>query len=241
LAQLARLAAYKEAHGDCNVPRGWAGDPRLARWVTKQRVLKRQLDRGEPSQGMTADRAERLAALGFVWDPPVAGTPNEAAWEAQEARLVAYKAAHGDYNVPCRWAKDQQLANWVRNQRKGKRKLDRDESSGKCDGMTAERVARLTALGFAWDPGPGHMPDEKRWEAQLARLATYKAEHGDCNVPRDWSEDPQLGTWVEHQRTGKRQLRPSGSAAPASGSKGMTVDRAARLTALGFVWNPRAS
>jgi hypothetical protein len=25
--------------------------------------------------------------------------------------------------------------------------------------------------------------------AQLARLAVYKAEHGDCNVPYGWPED----------------------------------------------------
>jgi hypothetical protein len=48
-AQLARLAAYKAAHGDCNVPKGWAGNSRLATWVSDQRKLKKKLDRGEPS------------------------------------------------------------------------------------------------------------------------------------------------------------------------------------------------
>ena len=24
------------------------------------------------------------------------------------------------------------------------------------------------------------------WEARLAALKSYQAEHGDCNVPRDW-------------------------------------------------------
>jgi hypothetical protein len=66
-AQLARLAAYKEAHGDCNVPRSWAEDPPLGTWVTAQRECKKALDRGEPSKGMTAARVERLEALGFAW------------------------------------------------------------------------------------------------------------------------------------------------------------------------------
>jgi hypothetical protein len=70
-AQLARLAAYKVAHGDCNVPQGCRGDnPRLAGWISNQRQYKRRLDRGEPSKGMTAERAARLTALGLVWDPP---------------------------------------------------------------------------------------------------------------------------------------------------------------------------
>jgi hypothetical protein len=56
---------YKRRHGDCNVPQGWAKDPRLGSWVNTQRMYKKKLDRGEPSPGMTAERAAKLAALGF--------------------------------------------------------------------------------------------------------------------------------------------------------------------------------
>jgi hypothetical protein len=55
-------------HGDCNVPRGWAEDRRLGGWVINQRTLKRKLDRGEPNEGMTAERVARLTALGLVWN-----------------------------------------------------------------------------------------------------------------------------------------------------------------------------
>jgi hypothetical protein len=64
-AQLARLAVYKAAHGDCSVPQRWAEDPQLGRWVHKQQTFKRKLDRGEPSRGMTVERAAKLEALGF--------------------------------------------------------------------------------------------------------------------------------------------------------------------------------
>jgi hypothetical protein len=149
-AQLARLAAYKVEHGDCNVPKGWAEDPRLGRWVYRQRKLKRQLDRGEPSEGMTAARAARLTALGFIWDPPrnQGSKPKEEEWAAQLARLAAYKAAHGDCKVPQGWAEDPRLGKWVNQQRTLKRKLDRGELS---EGMTAARAARLTALGLVWN------------------------------------------------------------------------------------------
>ena len=49
----------------------------LRTWVSKQRTLKRRLDRGEPSEGMTAERAARLTALGFGWGGLEVG------WEAQ--------------------------------------------------------------------------------------------------------------------------------------------------------------
>jgi hypothetical protein len=91
--------------------------------------------------------------------------------------------------------------------------------------MTAERVARLTALGFEWESF------DAKWEAQLAWLAAYKAAHGDCKVPKDWAEDPRLGSWVNTQRKLKRRLDRG------EHGKGMTVERAVRLTALGFAWN----
>jgi hypothetical protein len=137
-----RLAAYKRKHGDCSVPRGWAEDPRLASWVNDQRARKKALDRGKPSPGMTAARAVRLEALGFAWEIL------DAAWEANLARLAAYKAEHGDCNVPVRWAEDPRLGTWVKTQRARKKALGRGEPN---DGMTAERVAKLTSLGFNWD------------------------------------------------------------------------------------------
>jgi hypothetical protein len=51
------------------VPWGWAEDPGLGNWVSVQRQLKRKLDRGELSEGMTAERAARLTVLGFAWEP----------------------------------------------------------------------------------------------------------------------------------------------------------------------------
>jgi hypothetical protein len=40
---------------------------KLGGWVKNQRANKRKLDRGEPSKGMTAERAAKLEALGFRW------------------------------------------------------------------------------------------------------------------------------------------------------------------------------
>jgi hypothetical protein len=94
---LAQLKAYAHRHGDCNVPRRWADDPQLGRWVDSQRYCKKKLDRGEPSLGMTAARVAKLDALGFAWELSAAaishkasqGAPDDAAGEAHEATLVA--------------------------------------------------------------------------------------------------------------------------------------------------------
>jgi hypothetical protein len=65
---LAKIKAYKQQHGDYNVPQGWVTDPRFGIWVNKQRQYKKALDRGDPSKGMTAARVAKLDALGFTWE-----------------------------------------------------------------------------------------------------------------------------------------------------------------------------
>jgi hypothetical protein len=236
---------YRAEHGDCNVPKIWAEDGPLGNWVARQRQYKRKLDRGEPSHGMSAARAAKLDTLGFKWASSAEAmvAPQKAAmltavgfvlatnaanaanaeddeeWEAQLAQLAAYQAEYGDCKVP----PDREFSSWVMKQRQNKRKLDCGEPG---EGMTVERVAKLTALGFAWEGSA----KEAQWEAQLARLAAYKAAHGDCSVPRGWAEDPRLGRWVAAQRKLKRRLDRG------EPSDGMTAVRAARLTALGFTW-----
>jgi hypothetical protein len=167
-----------------------------------------------------------------MWDPGSGAQVNDVKWKAKLVKLATYKAKYGDCNVPLRWAEDPSLANWVMTQRATKRKFDHGEPQGR---MTSERVVKLTALGFMWDPGSGAQVNDVKWKAKLVKLATYKAKYGDCNVPLRWAEDPQLGKWANDQRSNKRKL-DRGEPCEA-----MTVERAARLTALGFVWDPRAT
>jgi hypothetical protein len=102
--------------------------------------------------------------------------------------------------------------------------------------MTAERAAKLEALGFGWELSAAALSKQHRnidnsaWEVQLAKLKDYKREHGDCNVPRGWAEDPQLATWVANQRHSKKKLDRGES------SNRMTVERVTKLEALRFAW-----
>ena len=83
---------------------------------------------------LSEDRVSRLEALGFDWDPFTT------AWEKMFAELVGYKEVHGDCNVPKRWPENLRLATWVGTQRSGRDKLSED------------KVSRLEALRFDWDP-----------------------------------------------------------------------------------------
>ncbi|GFH46929.1 hypothetical protein CTEN210_03403 [Chaetoceros tenuissimus] len=64
------LVAYKKEYGHCCVPQGFPENPKLANWVSNQRVLYKKLQEkgnGESETGLTKDRIEKLNELGFVW------------------------------------------------------------------------------------------------------------------------------------------------------------------------------
>ena len=83
-------------------------------------------------------------------------------WERRVAELERHTAQHEHCNVHKRY---QQLANWVKVQRRTK------------DAMDSEQHRRLNELGFEWNP------DDAVWERRFAELERHKEQHGDCNVP----------------------------------------------------------
>jgi hypothetical protein len=176
-AQLAKLEAYKAVHGDCGVPWNWAEDPQLGIWVSAG-----ALDTASPNfMGL----ASLGLAIGIFCD--------------FLCSVLLLNAILGIDFLGRALSRPQ-----VSAQRTRKRALDRGEPS---NGMTAARAAKLDALGFAWGVSAAEISveqrnrarDDTRWEVQLAKLKAYKAVRGDCNVPRRWAEDDQLGRWVSAQ------------------------------------------
>jgi hypothetical protein len=178
--RFAQLGAYKAAHGDCIVPRGYKANQQLGTWVMNQRKLKVA---GKLSQ----ERVARLDALGFEWN---VREDADAVWEQRFAELEAHKALHGDCKVPQKHKPNPQLGKWVKYQRQLK-------TAGK---LAQERVARLEALGFEWN---GLKDADEAWQQRFAELEAYHALHGDCKVPRVYKPNPQLATWVGTQRVYK--------------------------------------
>jgi hypothetical protein len=71
---------------------------------------------------------------------------------------------------------------------------------------------------------------EGKWLESLSKVVAYKEEHGSCNVPRKWKQDPTLGEWVHFQR---RQFRLK----QLGRRNHMTEERIQKLEAVGFEWS----
>ncbi len=172
----AELVDYKSRYGDCNVPDKWSENRKLSGWVNTHRQFRK---RGTLSK----ERARRLEAIGFDWNP------KDATWKQMFAALANYRRTHGHCNVPRDCAESPSLGRWVSWQRFSKRK-------GR---LSEERIQELEEIDFLWEI------DDTVWEEMFAALTEYKGKHGDCNVPQKWSENRQLGTWVTTQRQAKKK------------------------------------
>jgi superfamily II DNA or RNA helicase len=192
----AALAAFREEKGHCNVTRN---DPSLGTWVTAQRRFQ--------SQGkLSPERIRRLESLGFKWDPLTA------AWEEMFATLKAFQIKTGHCNVPNSRTDTSGLGTWVTYQRNYRR-------SGK---LSPERIRRLEALGFVWDPY------DASWVEMFAALVAFKDENGHCNVPATYPANPTLGNWVPTQRSAKKRGK-------------LSPERIQQLETLGIMWDPIAA
>lgn len=188
------LVAYKQTYGDCYVARKWKAHPQLGEWCQRQRKIYKE-------NKLIPDRFKRLEEIGFVWDPLVAK------WEEMFIALVNSKQTYGDFKVPKNWDKSPELGPWSTRQRK----------AYKNNKLTADRIKRLESVGFEW----GSL--DASWEKMFAVLSSYKLAHGDCNVPAEWEENPELGQWCYVQRRAFRKNK-------------ISVERIRRLEQLGFVW-----
>ena len=191
-----QLKDYRQLYGHCNVPARWPENSKLGRWIDKQRHVKKQ-------NKLDAKRILRLDALGFIWEF------RNAAWEEMFEQLKDYRQQYGHCNVPDKWPENPKLGIWVHKHRSFKKQNQLD----------AERILKLDALSFVWDPR------DAAWEESFEQLKIYHQQYGHCNVPKNWADNRQLATWVQTQRQARKKNR-------------LRKEQIQRLEDLGFVWEP---
>src|SRR5204863_292501 len=127
--RFADLLAFKAAEGHCNVPSNYEPDRSLAVWVFN---CRRQRKLGS----LSAERIERLDAIGFGWD-----RGGDSRWDEMYAELADFQHDHGHCRISTLSDDNRALGVWVHTQR----------TLCKQGRLDADRIARLDAIGFTWD------------------------------------------------------------------------------------------
>ena len=89
--------------------------------------------------------------------------------------------------------------------------------------MTLSQIREMESLGFEWGVC------NTAWGDRLSELADYRKIRGHCNVPKSYSENKKLATWVHNQRT-QHMFHVQGKRSQ------MTLSRIQELESLGFEW-----
>lgn len=142
----------------------------------------------------------------------------------------AYKKAKGDCNVPQRYPDNPQLGLWVCTQRQYRKLFLKGE---KKTWLSQERIDKLDEIGFEWDLSHKNCfhPNEEAWNLRYEELKAYKKAKGNCNVPVKYPDNPQLGKWVNNQRSLRKKF-DKGAKSPR-----ISRERIEKLDKIGFEWD----
>lgn len=128
-------------------------------------------------------RIKKLESIGFSWELHMD-------WDSRMQQLRVFKAKYGHCNVPQQIKMNGKgrvgtcsLGTWVTMQRMKRR-------SGR---LSERQMQQLDTIGFSWGL-------HAEWESRYQELLTFEREHGHCNVPQKYSNNPSLGAWVAQQR-----------------------------------------
>ena len=140
---------------------------------------------------LSTAKKSRLDSIQFEWN---VRKPNQS-WKHWIKKLSEYKAHHGNCDVPQRYSRDRALGAFVSNLRGEYRKYTR----GKNSSLNPKTIKMLEDMGFRWSVASGKV-EMIAWEERVRQLKEYKEKFGNCNVPKEWSDNVGLGDWVETLR-----------------------------------------
>ncbi len=156
------------------------------------------------------------------------------AWDAAYWPLLRFLEAHGHARVPLHFADDPALGRWVSRQRQAyaaelERKAGREPRCG--HRITAARIKTLQRIGFEWT-----LVNRVAWDERFVALRRFVKKHGHARVPREFADDPALGTWVFNQRQAyAAELERKAGREPRRNTR-ITAARIKKLQRIGFEW-----
>lgn len=176
------LKKFKIKYGcvDVNVMHA-TGYNELAEWVNLQCQNHNDIGLGKASP-LLREQIVALNSVGFKWDSNEKQTNIDDDWLKNYEELKEFKSSTGHCNVPScnEYAK---LREWVTTQKK--------------------LIELLGNLGLT---PTSILKEPQSREVRISELKAYRAEFGDCLVPKRWARNPRLGQWVSEQRRQYKNL-----------------------------------
>jgi hypothetical protein len=182
--QFRQLCEYKVQFGHCAVPQLYSANPKLGKWVSRQRARYREYREEKPTL-MTAEYIRALDGIGFDW-----GTDWASIWSERFRELCEFKAQFGHCLVPIKYSVNPKLGNWITTQRSNYK----SHQEGKSSCLTEERIRALDSVGFEG------VSSAAIWNKRFEQLGEFKAQFGHCMVSQQYATCPQLANWIRKQR-----------------------------------------
>ena len=190
------LAEFKEVHGTCVAPTNLESSSKfstLHRWIYMQRMEMRAYEEDPVSSKFDESQYKRLVDLGLDKGKERKAakmkTGKSSSWEEMFEEFSQFVKKNGHANVPNR--PSSVLKNWVALMHSHYDRL----KEGKKSQLTAERIAQMVALGFAFDV----KKDRIVFEDRALQWLEYKTKHG-CDPST--TTGGGLGEWIRYVSQG---------------------------------------
>ena len=224
MALYEKATAYYKEHGNLNVPSEYVTPDGvlLGKWIARQRYAN--LNPTRSSARVTPARKALLDQIGMVWD-------KHDPWQERYDLAVAYKAKHGDLNVPASYRTEDAvwLGTWVARQRLAM-------SNGGAE-LSVERRKLLRTLfkgegRHATADADRGTVREANWERNFRSASRYAKSHKHLLVPASYidADGVRLGVWISNLRAAYKNRPDSYQVSPAHIKK---------LNSIGMVWDAR--
>lgn len=177
------LSKFFSENDHSHVPYRFQDNPKLGRWVQKQRSGRAKL---------TPQKINLLNRLNFVWQEDIRKEKNKQ-WLIMFKKLEKFKTHYGHCNVPSKYEPDKKLGRWVEVLRTRKNKLDE------------WKMNKLKSIGFQWSDDI-KLLKERHWYEMYYKLESFYKKYGHSSVPENWEKDKKLAVWVAVQRRPKKPL-----------------------------------
>lgn len=172
---LAELREYKACYGTATA----TAETALGRWCGAQR-------RAREAGTLAPAREAALEDIGFSWRGAAVDLDDE--WDELLRRLGAYRAEHGDLQVPKKYRRDPRLGAFVALVRRTGLQL------------SARRRAELDAAGFEWN---SNQKCGSAFMLGLGSLRAFQQVHGHASP--SGADGDELVRWCSAQRAAARK------------------------------------